>query len=323
MRVCLISDCSLETPHPAGHGMGAMNSQIAEGLHARGHDVTLIAKRGSRFSGRLVTVDAHGYEGEPQLANAAYQLHKAQPFDCLLDGGHIHRLSAMFPHMPILNVYHDNFQPYQRCAVVLSEGQRVMLSPQFECARVIPNALDKDSIQPSVVPGSYALFLGAISDLKQPLLAVEACARMGVPLILAGMTVGNFGLSLTKMNNARFVGPISGDAKWALLRGARVLLQLSGVESFGLTTLESMLCGTPVVALPGGGSVDIVEYGVGGILVQPSGDSVGAVCDAMKAAWYLDRAAVRKSGERFGDVNAQIDAYEDALEDVMRGDWWG
>jgi glycosyltransferase involved in cell wall biosynthesis len=322
VRICVISDASLETPHPMGHGLGAMNWQIAEGLHAQGHDVTLVAKAGSMFSGKLLALPVDGYRGEPALAKAAYGLHKQQPFDVFLDGGHIHLLSSIFPNLPVVNLYHDNYQPYQRCAVVLSEGQRAMLPPPFEGARIIHNALPKDHIQASNVPGSYALFLGAISDLKQPMLAIEACARMGVPLVLAGMTVNNFGLALTQMNNARYVGPVSGQSKFNLIRGARVLLQLSGVESFGLTTLEAMLSGTPVVALPGGGSVDLVEYGVSGVLVQPSGDSVGAVCDAMKAAWWLDRDEVRKSAERFGCVEAQIAAYEDALGDCMRGEWW-
>lgn len=322
MRICILSDASLETPNPFGHGLGRMNSQLAEGLHARGHEVVMVAKKGSRFSGRLVTLDVNGYEGEPKLANAAYQLHKAHPFDAIVDGGHLHLLSALFPDLPILNIYHDSYQPYQRCAVVLSEGQRAQLPSQFAQARVIHNALDKTMIVSSNVPGSYALFLGAISDLKQPMLAIEACAQARMPLVIAGMTVNNFGLALTSMNNARYVGPVTGETKYALFRGARVFLQLSGVESFGLTTLESLLCGTPVVALAGGGSVDLVEYGVGGILVQPSKDMVGAVCDAMHAAHYLDRDKVRASGERFGDVNVMIDQYESVLADVMRGDVW-
>ncbi len=322
MKVCIISDLSLETPHPLGHGMGFINHLIAESLHARGHEVTLCAKRGSHFSGRLVTVDGNGYGEEPRLANAAYRLHKERPFDAFLDGGHVHMLSSMFPDLPIVNAYHDNYQPYQRCAILLSHGQKALMSPLFEAARVIPNAIDKDSIQPSLMPGGYALFLGAISDLKQPLLAIEACAKFGISLILAGMTVNNFGLALTKMNNARYIGPVSGAMKFDLIRGARLFLQLSGVESFGLTTLESLLCGTPVVALPTGGNVDLVEYGVGGMLVQPSGNPVSAVCDAMDGAQWLDRSQVRTSGERFGNVDVMIDAYETALADVMRGDFW-
>jgi glycosyltransferase involved in cell wall biosynthesis len=322
VRIFVLSDTTLESPHPAGHGLGLMNWLIAEGLRGRGHDVVFFAKTGSQFSGQLVPITAEGYAGEQTLAKAAYHLHKQQPADALLDGGHIHLLSAMFPELPVLNVFHDSYQPYQRCAVVLSEGQRAMLPGEFETARIIPNTLDMQRITWSDVPGSYALFLGAISDLKQPILAIEACAKFGIPLILAGMQVNNFGLALTRHNNARYVGMVSGEKKFALLRGARFLLQLSGVESFGLTTLEAMLSGTPVVALPAGGSVDLIEYGRSGILVQPSGDMVGAVVDAMKAAYYLDRRAVRQSGERFGNVECMIDAYECALADVMRGDFW-
>lgn len=322
MRIFVLSDTTLETPHPLGHGLGAMNHQIAEGLRANGHEVVLFAKQGSQFSGQLVPIAAEGYGGERVLAKAAYQFHKQYPADAMLDGGHLHYLSSMFPELPVLNVFHDCYQPYGRCPVLLSEGQRAMMPPEFECARIIPNALDAKQITPSVMPGTYALFLGAVSDLKQPMLAIEACARMGIPLYIAGMMVNNFVLPFTKHNSAKFIGAVRGETKYNLIRGARVLLQLSGVESFGLTTLEAMLCGTPVVALPAGGSVDLIEYGKSGILVQPSGDMVGAVVDAIKAAKYLDRKGVRESGERFGDVSRQIAAYENALADVMRGEWW-
>src|SRR5262245_9722191 len=111
MRIAIISDASLPTPHPMGHGLGLMNYQIAEGLRARGHDTTLIAVRGSQFSGKLIALDVQGYEGEPALAKAAYHLNKEQPFDAILDAGHIHMLPGMFPHLPIISLYHDNFQP--------------------------------------------------------------------------------------------------------------------------------------------------------------------------------------------------------------------
>lgn len=322
MRVCVVSDCTLPTPYPGGHGLGFINAQIAEGLHARGHDVVLVAKTGSQFSGKLVQVNADGYEGEPRLVKAAYQLHKTQPFQAFLDGSHLHHLPALFPDLPVASIYHDNFQPYRRCPVLLSEGQRALMPPAFEGARIIPNAISKDSIAFSDSAADYCLFVGTISDLKQPLLAVEACARLNIPLILAGMAVNNFGLALTRLNNARYVGVVTGENKASLFAHARVFLQLSSVESFGLTTLESMLAGTPVVGLPGGGNVDLIEYGVSGILVQPSGDSVGAVCDAIKACWYLDRKGVRKSAEKWGCVDRQIDAYECALADCACGNWW-
>lgn len=322
MRIFVLSDTTLETPHPAGHGLGLMNWQIAEGLYARGHETVLFAKQGSRFSGKLVPIAAEGYDGEKVLAKAAYQLHKQQPADAILDGGHIHVLSAMFPDLPVCNVFHDIFQPYQRCPVLLSEGQRAMMPREFENARIIPNALDADRIQFGEVAGNYALYLGAVADIKQPMLAVEVCARLGMKLVMAGMLVNNFALPFTRMCNGQYIGMVAGESKFRLIRQARVFLQLSGVESFGLTTLESMLSGTPVVALPSGGNVDLIEYGKSGILAQPSRDMVGSIADAVNAAIWLDRKGVRESGERFGCIDKQIDCYEAALADVMRGDYW-
>jgi hypothetical protein len=57
MRVAVVSDAVFSTPHESGHGLGRVVSQLAEGLHRRGHDVTLFAKTGSTFSGKLVMPD--------------------------------------------------------------------------------------------------------------------------------------------------------------------------------------------------------------------------------------------------------------------------
>ncbi len=87
----------------------------------------------------------------------------------------------------------------------------------------------------------------------------------------------------------------------------------------------------PFAAQFNGFAVDIIRQGgepAPGQLVHGAisgggrAHQVGAICDGIKAAWYLNRNDVRESGERFGCVDAQIDAYESALADCMRGEWW-
>lgn len=324
MRLAILSDAVLPT-HPTygGHGLGKMTLQVAEGLRARGHDVTLFARSGSAFSGDLVMPeDAHGYTGEVALAREVLRMHKQNPFDAVLDNSHIHYLAAQFPQFPTVNVFHDNYQQYRRCPVLLSEGQKALLPQQFERAAVVPNALDPRDYPFSNVPDDYVLFVGALSELKQPFLAIEACAKLGVKLVMAGQTIVGK-MPFAGNENTEYVGQVSPAQRNALMRKARVFLQLGNVESFGLTTLEAGLCGTPVVALASGGNVDTVLNGVNGVFAPTYGrNKAQAVADAIESAWLMDRFACREYVEQTFSVERQLDAYEYLLARCTEGAWW-
>lgn len=325
MRIALLSDATMPSPTPGTHGLGLVAWQVAEGLRSRGHDVTLIAKQGSQFSGTLVMpVNADGYEGEKMLAAAALLSHQQWNYDVFLDMGHLHHLSLVVPHLPVVNVYHDNYQPYARCPILLSYGQQAMLSPKFDKARVIWNSLNPADFQPRYdnITEPYALFIGAMSELKQPLLAIEACARLGLKLLMAGQPV--FGkVPITAHSNVEYVGMVTGSAKADLYRNARVLLQLGVGEAFGLTTLEAGLYATPVVGWPYGGTLDLVRNGVNGILVSATAkDKVQAVCDAVQRTWYLRRMTCRAYAEVLCNNEQQIDLYEQSLADCAKGYNW-
>src|SRR3989304_3255711 len=112
MRLCILADASAPVdPKFPGHGLGQATYTVANGLHQRGHDVTLIAVEGSQFAGTLITVEQGNYEREPQLPKIASPAHKERAFDAFLDNSHVHHLSDLFPDLPVVNVYHDMFQP--------------------------------------------------------------------------------------------------------------------------------------------------------------------------------------------------------------------
>lgn len=311
----------MPTPHPSGHGLGRIAWIVATGLLRYGHDVTLIAKRGSHFAGTLVEVDVEGYAGERQIAKVAYQYHQRNRFDAFIDNGHLHYLSQLFPDLPVLNVYHDNYQQHAPNAIVMSEGQRALLPPAFRRARIIHNALPDTDYPRNYTPQPYALFMGAIAEIKQPILAIEACSKLGIDLYLAGMPI-NGQFPITPHSKVRYVGAVTSPTKEHLLSNARVFLQLGYAESFGLSTLEAALCGTPVVAIPRGGSLDIIQYGKNGVFAQPSGNMVQSVADAITRSWYMDRHIVAETTRTWNNVGKQIDLYEQALIDVMRGVRW-
>lgn len=324
MRIACISDAVFATPTPDGHGLGRVVSIVAEGLLRRGHDVIMIARPGSSFSGKLVMPnDAIGYEGEVCLAREALRIHNQHPFDCFLDNSHIHHLSRVTSHLPVVSVFHDIYQEYRRCPVLLSQGQQAIMPQQFINARVVYNSLDPKDYAPRFdnIEKPYALVMG-LSDIKQPLLAIESCARMGLDLVIAGQSmIGK--LPISDASNCKYVGAVSGSYKDQLFQNARVFLQLSKAESFGLTTLEAGLYGCPVVGWPYGGTLDLVRNGVNGILVSATAaDKVQAVCDAIQRAWYLPRTVCRAYAETLCNNERQIDLYEQALAACAKGYNW-
>ncbi len=117
--------------------------------------------------------------------------------------------------------------------------------------------------------GDYCLMVAALVPYKRIELAVEACGRLGIELRVVGE--GPDRERLERLGDAvRFLGRVDGVTLRALYRGARAFLQ-PGLEDFGISSVEALACGCPVVALGHGGVVDIVEDGVHGVLYEGDG----------------------------------------------------
>lgn len=303
-----------------------MASAISERLYANGHDVTMFAAVGSQFSGSLVTpVEPNGnyHQLENKIAHAAYEAHKQQPFDVFLDHSHIHGLAKVISTLPIVNMYHDRWQPWSKNAVVCSRAQKERMAQddaRFDSARVIHHQLNASAFTPCYRPDPYLLYLGVFRNYKQPILAIEAAARIGMTLkIVGGLPYGIDPRNIFSGNeNAQYIGVLDGEAKHEMIRGATALLQFGTDESFGLTTVEAGLCGTPVVAWPSGGQLDIIRDGVNGVFIKE-----GNTLEAIHRARTLSRKTVREyTAEMFGRPEVQTREIEQALRECIAGwDW--
>jgi glycosyltransferase involved in cell wall biosynthesis len=111
----------------------------------------------------------------------------------------------------------------------------------------------------------------------------------------------------------RYLGNVGPVERARVLGGAAALLHPIGfAEPFGLSVVEAMMCGTPVVAYRRGSMPEVVDHGVTGYLV----DSAGAA-DAQPAALALDRATVRETAARRFSADRMVDEYMRLYDKVL------
>jgi glycosyltransferase involved in cell wall biosynthesis len=144
-------------------------------------------------------------------------------------------------------------------------------------------------------------FLGRISPEKAPDAAIRIAAQAGMPLkIAAKVDKVDEEYFKTKIEpllspDVEFIGEIAEHEKSEFLGNAAALLfPIAWREPFGLVMIESMACGTPVIAFNNGSVCEVLENGVTGFIVNTEAEAVGA----LKHIARLNRDTVRAEFER-------------------------
>lgn len=104
----------------------------------------------------------------------------------------------------------------------------------------------------------YYLIVSRITGAKGLEMAIEAAAKANFKLKIAGEVSGYYSLPGTKKENVQFLGRVSDEGLVKLYQGAKAFLALAHDEDFGITPVEAMSVGTPVVAFNGGGYKETV-----------------------------------------------------------------
>jgi len=300
-------------------------------------DVTLFAAADSVTSARLVGTIPTGYSEDPSLDPKVWEaLHIATVFERAAEFDLIHNNFDFLPltysglvDTPVVTTIHgfssEKIVPvFERYG---SHGHYVAISdadrhPKLHYEATIHHGIRMDAFPLVATPGDYLLFFGRIHPHKGAAEAIEVAARVGLPLVIAGIVQDReyFERSVEPHvdgERVRFLGSVGPDERGAVLGGARVLLHLiSFEEPFGFSVIESMACGTPVIATRRGSMPELVQHGVNGYLV----DSLDEVPGAIEAAGHLDRAAARASIEQRFDVSRMVDEYLDVYRRIVERD---
>ena len=172
-----------------------------------------------------------------------------------------------------------------------------------------------------------AVWTGRIVPEKGPHLAVEAARRTGLRLDLAGRVGDDRYMDRVLAprlrdagDSVRYHGPLGRDALVPLVASAAVaLVTPCWEEPFGLTAVEALACGTPVVALARGGIREILSGQPGVVLVEPGRDPASALAAGIPAALTLDRAATARAAAAAFSHDARIDQLEARLRGLLVG----
>jgi glycosyltransferase involved in cell wall biosynthesis len=185
--------------------------------------------------------------------------------------------------------------------VSISNAQRKPIANANFIATVyhgIPTHLLNPTYDPR---GGYVAFLGRISPEKRPDRAIRIARAAGVPLKIAAkvdkVDEAYFHESIAPLLDqpgVEFIGEIDERAKGEFLGEAQALLfPIDWPEPFGLSMIEAMACGTPVLAFRCGSVPEIVDPGVTGLIVDTTEEAVNALPRVLE----LDRRAVRRRFE--------------------------
>lgn len=317
MRIGIIAPPWVPVPPPAYGGTEAVLATLASGLAAAGHDVVLFATGDSTCDVELryafETAAGVGAPAEVESAHvvAAY----SDPAIRAADVIHDHTLSGpehaiVLGHRNVVTTNHGPFEHallalYQRVwrdvPVIAISHDQASGAEGVEVAAVIHHGIDVDAIAPGAGAGGYALFLGRMAADKGVDAACRAAHLAGVHLKIAAKMRepaehAYFDERVRPLlyGDVEYVGEVGFDEKIELLRGARCLLNpLFWAEPFGMVMIESLACGTPVVATPWGSVREIVDEGITGFLAATD----SAFAQALLQTSTLDREACRRAAE--------------------------
>jgi glycosyltransferase involved in cell wall biosynthesis len=335
MRVAMLAPISWRVP-PQHYGpWERVVWLLTEGLVERGLEITLFATADSLTRARLAAVCPRPYSEDPNLDPKVWEcLHIAAVFERAAEFDLIHNHFDFLPlsysglvSTPLLTTIHGFsserilpvYQKYNDTAyyVAISQADR---HPDLNYVATIHHGIDLNEFTLRSEPDDYLLFFGRIHPDKGAVEAIEVARRLGRRLIMAGIIHDQdyFDRQVAPHldgTQVRYIGSVGPQERDELLGGAYALLHLINfAEPFGLSMVEAMACGTPVIARPLGAIPEIVRHEETGFIVN----SIEEAAAAVEAVPQLDRQYIHRyvaqnfSRERM--ANDYIRVYQEIVQ---------
>ena len=333
MKIAMLAPISWRTP-PRHYGPWELvTSLLTEALVAKGVDVTLFATADSITAGTLEAVVPHGYsEGGGLDAKVMEMLHVSNVFERAGEFDLIHNQADFVPlafarltDTPLVTTIHGFsselivplFKRYEDRVdyVAISDADR---HPDLRYAATIHHGIPIGDFPFDAEGSDDLLFFGRMHPDKGAAEAIRAALAVGRRLNLYGIVQdqGYFEREVEAQlgDGIAHHGPVGGTHRTKALGSAKALLHLIGFdEPFGLSVIEAMACGTPVIAYNRGSMPELIEHGVTGFLVNNFDEAVAAI-DRLDE---IDRRACRAAVERRFTVERMAERYLELYDRIL------
>jgi glycosyltransferase involved in cell wall biosynthesis len=337
LRIGMLAPISWRTP-PRGYGPWEYaTSLLAEGLISEGVDVTLFATADSLTAGRLEAICPRPYSEDPQLDPKVWEmLHVANAFKHAHKLDILHNQADFIPlgfsrlvDTPVITTIHGfssqrilpAFRAYDDrvCYVAISDADR---DPTLTYAATIHHGVPMDDFPFNASGGDHLLFYSRIHPDKGAVEAIAAAHASQHELVIAGIVHDEdyFRDQVTPRIDGKaisYIGSVGGEERGRTLGAAKALLHLINFdEPFGLSVIEALACGTPVIAIRRGSMPELIDHGVTGFLVN----SVEEAVEAIPHIGSINRKACRAAAEERFSVRRMVREYRVLYRAILSGE---
>ncbi|MBI2599338.1 glycosyltransferase family 4 protein [Candidatus Daviesbacteria bacterium] len=344
LRIAQIAGIAERVPPHYYGGTERVVYSLTEELVKRGHNVTLFASGNSQTSAKLVAIFPKslrevrwGNIYGPNiltLLNIGYAYQQQNQFDIIHDHNNYLSLpTANLSQTPVVMTLHGAlgvnekriFENLQHPFLVTISKAQSKSAPNLNYIGNVYHGLKMNNYPFFQKDGGYLLFVGRISREKGLHLAIEVAQYLDMPLIIAAKLnttvdaphdVQYFHeyIEPKLSSQIRWIGEVDEKQRNLLMSNATCLLHpITWPEPFGLTVIEAMACGCPVVTFNLGSMPEIIENGKTGFIVDGIDGMVGAVANIKKIQRRVCREYVL---ERF-TVEKMTDGYEKIYQQVL------
>jgi len=320
LRIAQVAPLIETVPPESYGGTERIVSYLTEELVRLGHEVTLFASGGSRTKAKLVPISERSLRSDPNVTEPLSRsiveieevLKRTEDFDLVhFHDGYLHFPLSRRLKIPTVTTMHGRmdlpdlvpvFHEFPEMPLVsISDQQRKPL-PFANWIATVPHGIPEQLYSFRRDPEDYTAFVGRICPEKRPDRAIEIAKRVGMPLKIAAkvdkVDEEYFEAEIKPLLDSsliEFIGEINEPEKNLLLGGARALLfPIDWPEPFGLVMIESLACGTPVVAFECGSVPEVLEDGKTGFIVRTMGEAIGA----LQKIGSISRAVCRQEFEQ-------------------------
>ena len=334
MKIAMLSPLSWRTP-PRHYGPWEnVVSLLTEQLVSMGIEVTLFASGDSLTSGKLAWVCERPYSEDPGIDPKVWEcLHIAELFGCADEFDLIHNQFDFLPlsysgftQTPVITTIHGFSSPsilpvykeYNDSThyVAISEADK---SAELDYIATIHHGIDLDQFPFRDEKGGYLLFFGRIHPDKGVHQAIEVARKTDKRLVIAGIVQDEayFREQVEPHIDGsivEYLGSVGPEKRQEILGNAMALLHLIDFdEPFGLSVVESMACGTPVIAFGRGSMPEIIRNGSTGFIV----DSVDTAVQAVGRIDTIDRRVCRQEVEQRFTCQRMAQEYLDVYNKIL------